>query len=70
MLIIKIADFVTKYIYSRSDFIMVQSRGFIPYISNQKVSKNKIKYLPNTTENFYKPLSKKNLLNYCLLVLN
>jgi glycosyltransferase involved in cell wall biosynthesis len=49
-------NFITKYIYKHCDKILVQSRSFIPYISNQNVPVKKLIYYPNTTEDFYKVL--------------
>lgn len=53
-LIINLTDKLTRYIYWESKKILVQSKAFIPYILKQKVSSNKIIYLPNSTEKFYK----------------
>ena len=55
--IIKVFDWLTRFIYKHSEKILVQSKAFIPYILNQKVEIEKILYYPNTTENFYKYLS-------------
>lgn len=52
--VINLVDNLTRFIYGQSKKILVQSRAFIPYILNQKVNKNKIIYLPNSTEKFYK----------------
>ena len=51
--VIKIVDSLTRFLYKESKKILVQSRAFIPYILKQKVSSNKIIYLPNSTEKFY-----------------
>lgn len=45
---------LTKFIYSHSFKILVQSKAFIPYISKQGVSLEKLIYYPNSTESFYK----------------
>lgn len=45
---------LTKFIYSHSFKILVQSKAFIPYIINQGVSLEKLIYYPNSTESFYK----------------
>ena len=45
---------LTKFIYSHSFKILVQSKAFIPYILKQGVSVEKLIYYPNSTESFYK----------------
>lgn len=45
---------LTKFIYSHSFKILVQSKAFIPYILKQGVSIEKLIYYPNSTESFYK----------------
>ena len=52
--IIHLVNNLTKFIYKHCTKILVQSKAFIPYIVNQNVDPEKIKYLPNSTENFYK----------------
>jgi len=52
--ILKLADKFTRYIYKKSEIILVQSEAFTKYITKQGVSSDKIKYFPNPTENFYK----------------
>lgn len=51
--IIRIFDWITRFIYKHSKKILVQSKAFIPHILNQKVDLNKLEYYPNTTEIFY-----------------
>ena len=58
--VINLVDKLTRFIYWHSKKILVQSRAFIPYILNQKVNKNKIIYLPNSTEKFYKKVNPNN----------
>ena len=58
--VINLVDNLTRFIYWQSKKILVQSRAFIPYILNQKVNKNKIIYLPNSTEKFYKKVDPNN----------
>lgn len=52
--IISLVDKLTRFIYGNSKMILVQSKAFIPYIQNQGVKLEKIVYLPNSTESFYK----------------
>lgn len=47
---------LTKFIYKTSYKVLIQSKAFQNYIEKQNVPKDKIVYLPNTTENFYKQL--------------
>src|SRR5690606_34926673 len=51
--ILKVFDFITKYIYNKSEKILVQSKGFKSYIENQGVPSRKIIFYPNSTEKFY-----------------
>jgi glycosyltransferase involved in cell wall biosynthesis len=53
-LILNIFDWITRVIYNQSFKILVQSKAFIPYITNQKVVNNKLIYYPNSTESFFK----------------
>lgn len=46
-------DKVTRWIYSNSRKILIQSEGFRQYILNQGVPNSKIIYYPNSTESFY-----------------
>lgn len=48
---------LTRRIYRESSYVLIQSRMFEKYIIDQGISKSKIKYLPNTTEDFYYPKS-------------
>ncbi len=56
--VIKLIDFITRYIYKNSTKILVQSNAFISYIRNQGIESNKIIYYPNSTENYYKQCDK------------
>jgi glycosyltransferase involved in cell wall biosynthesis len=51
--ILKIVEKLTRFIYSKSNFILVQSEAFADFITKQGISSNKIKYFPNPTERFY-----------------
>jgi glycosyltransferase involved in cell wall biosynthesis len=46
-------DKLTKFIYKKSEVILVQSKAFTNYINKQGVPLNKIIYFPNPTEKFY-----------------
>jgi glycosyltransferase involved in cell wall biosynthesis len=51
--ILNAVDKLTRYIYNKSDLILVQSEAFTEYIIKQGIPSNKIKYFPNPTEKFY-----------------
>lgn len=52
--VISLVDKITRFIYRSSHKILVQSKAFIPYIQTQGVRANKMMYLPNSAESFYK----------------
>ena len=54
-LILYFVDSMMNYFYKSSTQIWVQSIKFENYLNYKGVEKNKIKYLPNTVEEFYKP---------------
>lgn len=54
--ILKCLDYLTKRIYYYTDIILIQSEFFRNYLRNQKVNDDKVYYLPNYAEKFYKPL--------------
>lgn len=53
--VFKIVNKFMNYFYKKSNLILVQSEKFIQFLVNKGVNNDKIKYLPNTVENFYKP---------------
>lgn len=57
-LVLAFFDRLTRLIYKHSSKVLIQSRAFKDYILKQKVSVEKLVYLPNTTESFYKHLPK------------
>lgn len=56
-LILGLLDKLTKWIYKNSDKLLIQSKGFYDYLSEQSVPDSKIIYFPNTTAPFYRPIS-------------
>ena len=46
---------LTKWIYSRCNLILIQSEAFKEVLVKQGVSLSKIKFHPNSVENFFKP---------------
>ncbi len=53
---------LVKYIYNKSDKILVSSKGFIDSIKKRGISKNKIIYFPQWAEEIFKPLIPKQKL--------
>jgi glycosyltransferase involved in cell wall biosynthesis len=56
-LVLSFFNSLTKWIYNHSKKILIQSDGFREYIVNQRISNDKIIFYPNSTEDFYKPLT-------------
>jgi glycosyltransferase involved in cell wall biosynthesis len=52
--ILNLVDKMTRWIYSKMDKLLIQSKGFISYLENQEVNSNKIIYYPFYAETFYK----------------
>jgi colanic acid biosynthesis glycosyl transferase WcaI len=48
-------DRMVRWIYSRCDLILVQSRAFIPSVRKRTPERVPIRYFPNTAEEFYRP---------------
>lgn len=57
-LVLRLFDWLTKKIYKHASKVLIQSRAFKDYIEKQDVPNDKIVYLPNTTEDYYKQISK------------
>jgi glycosyltransferase involved in cell wall biosynthesis len=57
-MVINFTDNMMNYFYNKSEFILVQSRGFINHLVKKGLSEAKIKYIPNTSESFYRPVEK------------
>ena len=54
--ILGIVDRVIKWIYRGCDRVLVQSEAFIPSVEAHGVPRSRIRYLPNSAENFYRRL--------------
>ena len=54
--ILKIIDKMMNFFYQHSDQILVQSEGFIDFLVKKGVKKNKLVFIPNTVESYYKPV--------------
>ena len=51
-----LVDYLIKWIYRGCDLVLVQSEAFIPSIEAHGVPRERIRYLPNSAENFYRKL--------------
>ncbi len=51
--VLKLINSITKYIYKKSDKILVQSKSFIPYIKKQGIPESKLIYFPNSVPAFF-----------------
>jgi len=54
--ILNLIDKMMNYFYQHSDKIILQSEGFIDFLVKKGVDKNKLLYIPNTVESYYKPV--------------
>lgn len=52
-----IVDKFVAFIYRRCDRILIQSQGFLPYITRYSINPEVVYYYPNYAEDFYNPLS-------------
>ena len=55
-LILGIVDWMTRFIYAKTDILLIQSPFFKKYLEKQKVDLNKVIYYPYYAEDFYKPV--------------
>jgi len=54
--ILKIVDFLVRFIYRRCDRILVQSRAFLEPVKRQGGDFSRILYFPNSAEELYQPM--------------
>ncbi len=52
-----LVDYLVKWIYRGCDLVLVQSEAFIPCVEAHGVPRERICYLPNSAENFYRKLA-------------
>lgn len=52
--VLTMLDRLTRFIYKRCEYILIQSEAFRAYIVAQSVASGRIVYFPNSTESFYK----------------
>lgn len=50
---------LVRYIYRRCDCILVQSEGFIPYVTAMGADPERVRYFPNWAEALYRPVEVK-----------
>lgn len=53
-LVIRLLDNLTRWIYKKSDKVLIQSEAFREILLKQQVADSKIIYYPNSVENFFK----------------
>jgi glycosyltransferase involved in cell wall biosynthesis len=58
-LVLSILNSLTKWIYKKSNKILIQSEAFRKLIISQEVEENKIEFYPNSVEEIFKVLPKK-----------
>jgi colanic acid biosynthesis glycosyl transferase WcaI len=58
--ILRIVERLVRFIYKGCDQILVQSRGFFQPIQRMGVGVERIRYFPNSVEEFYHPVSLEN----------
>ncbi len=61
--VINVLSKITEWIYTKSDYILIQSRAFKEFLKDRNVQSNKIFYLPNSTDAFYKKVTPSPALN-------
>ncbi len=52
--VLAVVDRLIKWIYRGCDRVLVQSEAFIPSVEAHGVPRSRIRYLPNSAENFYR----------------
>ena len=55
--ILGLVNHLVKFLYNKSDLILVQSSAFIPSVEKQGINPDRIEYLPYWYENIYKSVS-------------
>ncbi len=53
--ILALVDKFVKFLYRKSDMILVQSRGMISSVRSKGIPGKKVRYLPNSAEDLYRP---------------
>ena len=55
--LLKLAGRLVDFLYRHCDLILGQSAGFVEAIANRGVARSKLKVLPNSAEEFYRPVA-------------
>jgi len=55
--VLGMVDRLVRFIYKGCDLVLIQSLAFASYIRDQGVPDDKIRYLPNSAEDFYQPVT-------------
>lgn len=55
--ILKQVDRFVRHAYRQSDRVLVQSEGFIPHVESRGVPKDRIDYIPNWAEDYFRPVT-------------
>jgi glycosyltransferase involved in cell wall biosynthesis len=53
--LLKLADRLVRFIYSKCDHVLVQSQAYIPRMVKKGVPKEKIRFFPNSAPGLYQP---------------
>jgi glycosyltransferase involved in cell wall biosynthesis len=59
-MLLGLVDRLIKWIYRGCDRVLVQSEAFIPSVRGHGVPEDRIRYLPNSAESFYRKLDPRN----------
>ena len=54
--ILGLLDYMTRFIYKKTDYLLIQSPFFKKFLNKQKVDLSKVIYYPYYAEEFYKPV--------------
>jgi glycosyltransferase involved in cell wall biosynthesis len=55
--ILRLVDRFVRFIYRRSDLVLLQSQAFIPHVRAQGIPDEKLRYYPNSAEALYQPVT-------------
>ncbi|SFQ98692.1 glycosyltransferase family 4 protein [Desulfoscipio geothermicus] len=55
--VLRMVGKLVNFIYQNCNLILVQSRGFFPYVKKEGVKSDRIIYFPNWAEEMYKPVA-------------
>src|SRR5207249_6539348 len=55
-MVLRWVAWLVRFIYRRCDLVLVQSEGFVPYVTAAGTEPNRVAYFPNWAESFYRPV--------------